>query len=98
MCEHLGYNRLYRWFAGIPIDSPVWDHSSFTRKRDRLIEHDGVKGLFGDGKQHRGLLRQWKVRGLKKANFIFALCLSATNLLRMAKLILAPPARRDLTG
>ncbi len=43
LCEHLGYNLLYRWFVGIPIDNKVWDHSSSTTNRDRLIEHDGVK-------------------------------------------------------
>jgi transposase len=46
LCEHLGYNMLYRWFVGLAIDSEVWDHSSFTRNRDRLIEHDAVKSLF----------------------------------------------------
>jgi transposase len=57
LCEHLGYwwqplgschNLLYRWFVGLAIDSEVWDHSSFTRNRDRLIAHDAVKCLFGE--------------------------------------------------
>jgi transposase len=48
LCEHLGYNLLYRWFVGIAIDHPVWDHSSFTRNRDRLIAHDAVRELFGE--------------------------------------------------
>lgn len=48
LCEHLGYNMLYRWFVGISIDNEVWDHSSFTRNRDRLIEHEAVKCLFGE--------------------------------------------------
>lgn len=48
LCEHLGYNMLYRWFVGISIDTEVWDHSSFTRNRDRLIEHEAVKCLFGE--------------------------------------------------
>jgi transposase len=39
LCEHLGYNLLFRWFVGIAIDDAVWDHSSFTTNRDRLIEH-----------------------------------------------------------
>ena len=48
LCEHLGYNMLYRWFVGLAIDSEVWDHSSFTRNRDRFIGHDAVKCLFGE--------------------------------------------------
>ena len=39
---------LYRWFVGIPMHDEVWDHSSFTRNRDRLIEHDTVRTLFGE--------------------------------------------------
>jgi transposase len=48
LCEHLGYNMLYRWFVGLAIDAEVWDHSSFTRNRDRLIAHEAVKCLFGE--------------------------------------------------
>jgi Transposase domain (DUF772) len=29
---------LFRWFVGIGIDDAVWDHSSFTKNRDRLLE------------------------------------------------------------
>ena len=31
-----------------------------------------IENLFGDGKQHRGLIRQLKVRRLRKASFVFA--------------------------
>ncbi len=48
LCEHLAYNLLYRWFVGIAMDDAVWDHSSFTTNRDRLIEHDAVRALFGN--------------------------------------------------
>lgn len=48
LCEHLGYNMLYRWFVGIPMHTEIWDHSSFTRNRDRLIAHDAVRALFGE--------------------------------------------------
>ncbi len=48
LCEHLEYNLLYRWFVGISMDDAVWDHSSFTTNRDRLIEHDAVRTLFGN--------------------------------------------------
>lgn len=46
LCEHLEYNLLYRWFVGISMDDTVWDHSSFTTNRDRLIGHDAVRTLF----------------------------------------------------
>jgi transposase len=47
LCEQLGYNLLYRWFVGLSLDEPAWDHSTYTKNRDRLIEHEVVRGLFG---------------------------------------------------
>jgi transposase len=38
LCEQLDYNLLFRWFVGLSIDEAIWDHSSFTKNRDRLIE------------------------------------------------------------
>jgi hypothetical protein len=29
---------LFRWFVGIGIDDPVWDYSSFSTNRDRLLQ------------------------------------------------------------
>jgi transposase len=31
---------LFRWFVGLGIDDPVWDHSTFSKNRDRLLEGD----------------------------------------------------------
>ena len=47
LCEQLGYNLLYRWFVGLSMEDAPWDHSTYTRNRDRLIAHDTVKALFG---------------------------------------------------
>lgn len=47
LCEQLGYNMLYRWFVGLSMDEAPWDHSSYTKNRDRLIQHEVVRGLFG---------------------------------------------------
>ncbi len=47
LCEQLGYNLLFRWFVGLGMEDAAWDHSTYTQNRDRLIEHDTVKGLFG---------------------------------------------------
>jgi transposase len=47
LCEQLGYNMLYRWFVGLGMEDSAWDHSTYTQNRDRLIEHDVVKTLFG---------------------------------------------------
>ena len=47
LCEQLGYNMLFRWFVGLGMEDAAWDHSTYTQNRDRLIEHDAIKGLFG---------------------------------------------------
>ena len=46
LCEQLRYNLLFRWFVGLAIDDAVWDHSTFSKNRDRLLEHQVVEGLF----------------------------------------------------
>ena len=38
LMERIEFDLLFRWFVGIGIDDPVWDHSAFTKNRDRLLE------------------------------------------------------------
>ena len=45
LMEQLNYNLLYRWFVGLGVDDAVWDHSVFSKNRDRLLEAD-VAGKF----------------------------------------------------
>lgn len=47
LCEQLDYNLLFRWFVGLSVDDPVWDHSTFTKNRDRLLESDIARRFFG---------------------------------------------------
>ncbi len=46
LCEQLEYNLLFRWFVGLSIDEPVWDHSTFTKNRERLIEAKVARKLL----------------------------------------------------
>ena len=46
LCEQLRYNLLFRWFVGLAIDDAVWDHSVFSKNRDRLMEHAVVEAFF----------------------------------------------------
>ena len=39
LMEQMDYNLLYRWFVGLRMDEPVWDASSFSKNRERLVEH-----------------------------------------------------------
>jgi transposase len=58
LVEQLGYNLLYRWFVGLAMEDPVWDHSTFSKNRDRLLEQDAAKALFTE------VLAQAKAKGL----------------------------------
>ena len=40
LVEQLDYNLLFRWFVGLSMEDKVWDHSTFSKNRDRLIVHD----------------------------------------------------------
>jgi transposase len=38
LMEQLDYNLLFRWFVGLSMDDEVWDASTFSKNRDRLLE------------------------------------------------------------
>jgi transposase len=40
LMEQLDYSLLFRWFVGLGVDDAVWDHSTFSKNRDRLLEAD----------------------------------------------------------
>ena len=45
-CEQLDYNLLFRWFLDMSADEPTFDASSFSRNRDRLLDHDVAAKFF----------------------------------------------------
>ena len=47
LCEQIQYNLLFRWFLDMTMTEKVWDRSTFSHNRDRLIEHDIGRALFG---------------------------------------------------
>ena len=40
LMEELNYNLLFRWFVGLTMDDAVWNHSVFSKNRDRLLDGD----------------------------------------------------------
>jgi transposase len=48
LVEQLHYNLLFRWFVGLAIDDLVWDHSSFSKNRDRLLDHAVIEAFFAE--------------------------------------------------
>jgi len=59
LVEQIEYNLLFRWFVGRAIEDTVWNHSVFSKNRDRLIEFEAVTELFNatvEMADKRGLL------------------------------------------
>ena len=42
LVERIDHDLLFRWFVGLGIEDPVWDVTSFTTNRDRLLEGEGL--------------------------------------------------------
>lgn len=38
LMERLEFDLLFKWFVGLGVDDAVWDHSTFSKNRDRLLE------------------------------------------------------------
>jgi len=58
LMERLEFDLLFRWFVGLGIDDAVWDHSVFSKNRDRLLEGDIAAKLLA------AVLAQPRVRTL----------------------------------
>jgi transposase len=57
LMEQLNYNLLFRWFVGLAIDDPVWNHAVFSKNRDRLLNQDLAQTFFAHVKaQATGLM------------------------------------------
>ena len=37
LVERIDYDLLFRWFVGLGIEDPVWEATTFTKNRDRLL-------------------------------------------------------------
>ena len=55
-CEMLDYNMLFRWFLDMGLEERSFDHSTFSKNRSRLIEHDIARQFFA------GVVRQARRR------------------------------------
>ena len=46
LMEQLDYNFLFRWFVGLSLDDPVWDATTFSKNRERLLKGEIAQGFF----------------------------------------------------
>jgi transposase len=46
LMERLDFDLLFRWFVGLGVDDPVWDASTFSKNRDRLLAGDAAAAFL----------------------------------------------------
>src|ERR1700758_4133485 len=46
LMEQMEYNLLFRWFVGMEMDEPVWNHAVFSKNRERLLNQDVAQTFF----------------------------------------------------
>ncbi len=46
LMEQMNYNLLFRWFVGLELDEPVWNHAVFSKNRDRLLNQEVAREFF----------------------------------------------------
>src|SRR5712671_545413 len=46
LMEQLDYNLLFRWFVGLEIDEPVWNHAVVSKNRDRPLNQELAHQFF----------------------------------------------------
>lgn len=57
LVERIDYDLMFRWFVGLGMDDKVWDHSTFSKNRDRLLVHE-VDVLFFEAVKKQAYARQ----------------------------------------
>ncbi len=61
LMERIDYDLLFRWFVGLSLDAPVWNHSVFSKNRDRLLSYD-VDGLLFEAIKQQAYAKQMMSR------------------------------------
>ena len=59
LIEQLEYNLLFRWFVGVGLDERIWNHSTFSKNRERLLRGAIADAFFAqvlDEARTHGLL------------------------------------------
>jgi transposase len=48
LIEQLDYNMMFRWFVGLNLDDEIWNATTFTKNRDRLLEGEIAERFFAE--------------------------------------------------
>ena len=62
--ERMAFDLLFRWFVGLGADEPVWDASTFSKNRERLLEGDVAARFLAVARVLAVLMAQPRVKRL----------------------------------
>src|SRR5450432_2641230 len=48
LMEEIGYSILFRWFIGLNLDDAVWDATTFSKNRERLLDANVAKAFLSE--------------------------------------------------
>src|SRR5450432_1399621 len=48
LMEEIGYSILFRWFIGMNLDDAVWDATTFSKNRERLLDANVAKAFLSE--------------------------------------------------
>jgi len=48
LVEQIDYNMLFRWFVGLGMDDAIWEHSVFSKNRERLLNSAVAQRFFSE--------------------------------------------------
>jgi transposase len=48
LVEQLNYNMMFRWFVGLNLDDDIWNATTFTKNRNRLLEGEIAEKFFAE--------------------------------------------------
>lgn len=48
LVEQMNYNLLFRWFVGFSLNDEVWNHSTFTKNRERFLGGEVANRFFAE--------------------------------------------------
>jgi len=65
LVERIDHDLLFRWFVGLGIEDAVWDATTFTKNRDRLLE--------GEVARRRTVARQGQKAAVERVLFDYAI-------------------------
>ena len=69
LMEEIDYSILFRWFVGLNLDEKVWDATSFTKNRDRLLKLRWPRSFWPkswSGREWQGWSRTSTLRSMER--------------------------------